>query len=301
MESVAAGVGYMCRWCKTGSETVANACPHCGAPVDVKLVTTASGWEKLPAIADMTRLQIGQSRVQIEGDFVPVADFTLAPGDGAYFSHDSILWTDGHVALDAVSMKGGLKRLRGGLPLVLAQATGPGRIALSHDRPGEIVAVPIHAGTSVDVHEHHFLAATSNIAYEVEQTNVWFTTRNGDERETHYPVGRYMDQFFSPDGHGLLLLHAGGNAFIRDLAPGQSVLIKPPSLLYKDPSVVMYLHLEHPAASSVWGSWSSSVANRYAWLRLSGPGRVCVQSQYEHFEDPGRALVSQSTYTSTQW
>ena len=49
----------------------------------------------------------------------------------------------------------------------------------------------------------------------------------------------------------------------------------------------MNLHLEYPGgmygAFHPWGRWSS----RYVWLRLTGPGRVAVQSHFEPFEDPG--------------
>ena len=53
-----------------------------------------SGWVEQPAIRDMARIQFGQSRVQIEGSHVPVADFALAGGDSIYFSHHTLLWTD---------------------------------------------------------------------------------------------------------------------------------------------------------------------------------------------------------------
>lgn len=287
---------YTCRWCRSASDGTASSCPSCGAPVRIAEVTT-SGWEKLPPIPDMARIQFGRSHVQVEGEYVPVADFTLADDDSIYFSHHTILWQDTSTRLDALSRKGMIKRMRAGMPSVLAQATGPGRIALSEDRPGELIGVPIKAGTGIHVREHHFLAATSAVEFEAMATNVWFVTGSGDERETHYPLGQYMDHFSSPTGHGLLLIQSGGNAFMRDLAPGETMLLKPPSLLAKDPSVEMVLHLEHPAAVG----WTSSRANRFVWLRVYGPGRVWVQSQYEHFEDPGTSLNSMSAHTNQQW
>ena len=36
----------------------------------------------MPAIADMTRIQAGQSIAQIEGSIAAVADWNLAAGDG---------------------------------------------------------------------------------------------------------------------------------------------------------------------------------------------------------------------------
>ena len=45
---------------------------------------------------------------------------------------------------------------------------------------------------------------------------------------------------------GLLLLHAGGNVFVRTLAAGETIMVKPPALLFKDPTVGMQLHVEYP-------------------------------------------------------
>ena len=91
----------------------------------------------------------------------------------------------------------------------------------------------------------------------------------GDETEWHYPMGQYLDRFTAGDRPGLVMLGAGGNAFIRDLAEGETILVKPPALLFKDPTVAMQLHVEYPhAGMKFWRTWG----NRYLWLRLWGPG-----------------------------
>ena len=56
--------------------------------------------------------------------------------------------------------------------------------------------------------------------YDWFNTNVWFQTRNGNDTETHYPVGAFMDAFPAPASPGLLLLHAAGNVFVRKLGTG---------------------------------------------------------------------------------
>ena len=73
---------FTCHWCRGSFDTGPAAgspttCPSCGAAIDVRTGTTDSGWQELPAIPDMARLQFGRSRVQIEGTYVPVADFHL--------------------------------------------------------------------------------------------------------------------------------------------------------------------------------------------------------------------------------
>ena len=290
---------YRCPWCAQPVDPTKPNCAACGAPIDVRAAVTDSGWTELPAIRDMAKLQFGQSFCQIEGKYVPVADFNLAPGDGVYFTHHLLLWKDDRSQITAMPLAKGWKRLFAGLPLIMTQATGPGRIAFSKDQPGELIALPLQANQVVDVREHVFMVATHSIAYDWFLTGIWFDTTNGKDTETHHPVGKFMDRFTTGAAPGLLLLHGAGNVFTRTLAPGQHILIKPTALLFKDPTVRMNLHFEHPGGT--WRSWRSW-GNRYTWLRLTGPGRVAVQSNYEPMEDPGNNLVrSEPMSTSRQW
>jgi uncharacterized protein (AIM24 family) len=257
-----------------------------------------SGWAQLPARKDMAKLQFGNSFCQVEGLYVPVADMNLAPEDGIYFTHHVLLWKDPQVSVTTMPLAGGWNRIFAGMPLVMTQARGPGHIAFSRDLPGELIALPLQPGQAVDVREHLFLVATERVQYEWFQTGIWFRTSSGDETETHYPVGAFMDRFTSPTAPGLLLLHAGGNVFVRHLAPGQTILIKATALIFKDPTVQMALHFERPATGfSGWGFWS----NRYVWLRLSGPGRVAVQSVFERMEGEGGNISSFSYATEQRW
>jgi uncharacterized protein (AIM24 family) len=113
-----------------------------------------------------------------------------------------------------------------------------------------------------------------------------------------------MDRFSSPASPGLLLLHAGGSLLVRQLAPGEAILVKPTALVFKDPSVQMQLHLEHPSAGLFdLSSWigRSSWTNRSIWLRLIGPGRVAIQSVFERLEKEGGNIVGHSYATMQHW
>jgi uncharacterized protein (AIM24 family) len=81
----------------------------------------------------------------------------------------------------------------------------------------------------------------------------------------------------------LLLLHAPGNAFIRDLKRGESLLVQPTALIYRDMSVRMHMHLEYPRNLG-FGFWRSNWDYRNILLRLTGPGRVAVNSIFERPE-----------------
>lgn len=270
--------------------------------MDVRAVRDTSGWYQLPAVRDMASIQFGQSRCQIEGTVVPVADVLLDGGESVFFSHHVLLWRDDGVSVQSMSMRQAWKRMLAGMPLVMCQATGRGHIAFSEDAAGEVIALPIHPGTGVQVREHTMLIASGVTAYDWEPSGIWFTTiqRKGNEteRETHYPLGQFLDRFSAAQAPGLVLLHAKGNSFVRSLAPGETIMIKPTALLYKDLSVSIHLHFEHPA--NTWRSWRSW-GDRYLWLRCQGPGRVAVESAFAPVEDPGYDLVASSPATRQQW
>jgi uncharacterized protein (AIM24 family) len=293
-----AAASSTCVWCGatvTGSDA---SCPRCGAALRVDRVVTESGWAELPGRKDMAKLHFGNSSCQIEGVYVPVADVNLAAGEGVYFTHHVLLWKDPQVNVTAMSLAGAWKRMFAGMPLIMTQAQGPGHIAFSKDDPGELIPVPLQPGQTLDVREHLFLAATSNVEYDWFQTGIWFTTQKGNETETHYPLGGFMDRFSAPRAPGLLLLHAAGNVFVRELGPGQTILVKPTALVFKDPAVQMHLHFERPGTMfQGWGSWG----NRYIWLRLVGPGRVAVQSVFDRIEGESSNLSSFSYATEQIW
>jgi uncharacterized protein (AIM24 family) len=289
---------YTCPYCRIPSEGADATCPHCGAPVDVRERVSKSGWAEQPPIRDMARIKFNRSTCQISGKYVPVAEMNLHQDDEVYFSHHVLLHTDTNVQLNMMKMQGGWNRMLAGMPLIMMTARGPGHIAISADHPGETLAVPLPANHAIDVVEHKFLVATSNVTYHWENSGVWFTTQNGDEQEWHYPLGQTMDRFTAQGTPGLLLLHAPGNTFIRDLQPGERILTQPGSLIWKDRSVRMFLHFEYPHGS-YWFS-SARWQAKSIWLTLQGPGRVAVQSVFEPPETVG-GVMSSSGSTTQYW
>ena len=289
---------YTCPYCRLVSEGGEPTCPHCGAPVDIRERVSDSGWAEQPPIRDMARIRFNRSTCQISGKFCPVAEMKLDAADSVYFGHHVLLHSDPQVKLDMMKMQGGWNRMLAGMPLYMMTAQGPGYLALSADAPGETIAIPLPANHAVDVVEHRFLVATGNVGYHWENSGVWFATQNGDEQEYHYPLGPTMDRFTAQGGNGLLLLHAPGNTFIRDLRQGERILVQPGGLIWKDRSVRMYLHFEYPRGS-YWFS-SARWQAKSIWLVLQGPGRIAVQSVYEPPE-MGGGIVNSSGATTQYW
>jgi uncharacterized protein (AIM24 family) len=323
---------YTCPYCRQPSSGAGASCPNCGAPVDVTLRVTDGGWTELPPIVDLARIQAGRSSVEISGRTVPIADWALDATESVFFPHHVLRWQDPTIELSPLPLARAWTRHRSGLPLVMLSARGPGHIAFSHDSPGEIVALPIQAGAGIDVGENRLLVATDGVAYDWQDSNVWYRAsgatsaadtgaglgllnmglqaagladgrgeRRDDRRqedEWHYPVGRYVDRFTAGDRPGLVMIGAGGAAFIRTLGEGETILVKPPALLFKDPTVTMQLHIEYPTAGAkLWRSWG----NRYLWLRLWGPGRVGIESCYTPATDPGTDFRDTSQATQHAW
>jgi uncharacterized protein (AIM24 family) len=253
---------------------------------------------KQPPIRDMARIRFNRSTCQISGAYVPVAEMKLHEEDWVYFAHHNLLHTDPQVRLDTLKMAGGWNRKLAGIPLFMMRAQGPGYIAFSADHPGETLAIPLQANQSVDVVEHRLLLATGNVGYQWLKSGVWFTTRNGDDTEWHYPLGQFIDRFTAQGFPGLLLLHGPGNTFVRDLAPGERICIQPGGLIWKDPSVLMFLHFEFPRGR-YWFS-SARWQAKSVWLTLQGPGRIAIQSVFRHVEMVG-SITKSSPATRHQW
>ena len=270
--------GYVCPYCRLNSDQSSPACPNCGAPVDVREARDDEGWVEQPPIRDMARIRFGRSQCQIAGTYVPVAEMSLAPGEQVYFSHHVLLWTEPSTQLAARPMAKGWDRRYAGMPLIMMEASGPGRIGFSDNDAGEIIAVPLEAGRSIDVVEHHFLVATTAVTYDWFNPGIWWDLGTGSDREYFHPLGRYMDRFTAQQQRGLLLLHARGNTFIRDLRQDEPIYVVPRALVYKDLSVHMNIHMERPASPRA--HWKL-----IPMVKLTGPGRVAIQSQYGFDEE----------------
>ena len=189
-----------------------------------------------PMIPSMTRLSCGTIRCQINGTYVPVAEFELAAGDWIYFSPKVLLWTDPATTLTIPQPSRG--RRTG-----MMEAHGPGHIGVAENRAGEVIALPLRRAQQACVHPGRFLCATGNVKYQWRPSGVSYITMAA-ERE--YPAGRYQLSLTAAGRQGLVLLHASGDAFLRDLADSESVLVSPASLLYWEDTVDLSLHLEFP-------------------------------------------------------
>src|SRR5258708_4922799 len=257
-----------CQWCQSMNPKGALSCSACGAPLDIRNLVSESGWREAPRIRDMTQIHFSSRTCQVEGEIVPAAEINLGPGDSIFFEHHVMLWKEPQVPVTLMSLAGGMKRAFAGMPFLISVATGPGRIAFSRDATGELVLLPLHPGMELDVREHAFLLSSHQINYSFVRvkglTNILFGGQ-----------GMYMDRFITTGAPGLLILHGYGNVFDRRLAAGESIMVEPGAFLYKDASVQMDVEFQR-LGSGIFGGTNISLA------RMTGPGRVGIQSMYVH-------------------
>jgi uncharacterized protein (AIM24 family) len=248
----------------------------------------------------MARLQLGRSRCQIVGGTVPAGEFSLAVGDSIFFPHHTLLWTDPATELSAMPLDD-WNRSISSLPIVMLQARGPGAIALSDNHAGEIVALPLQRGQQMWAHQNRFLCATGNVSYSWDLSAIWYELGRGGSSRMCYPMGESGDIFHADGGPGLVLLHSPGNTFIRDLDDGESIVIRPHSLLYRDLSVHAGLHLEYPRMDLAGGFAKQQLNYHHILARLTGPGRVAVQSVFQRPEDNGLPIGRHTEATTSDW
>jgi uncharacterized protein (AIM24 family) len=257
-----------CQWCQGMNEKTALTCRSCGAPLDIRNLVSESGWREAPRIKDMTEFHFSSSTCQVEGEIVPVAEIHLGAGDSVFFEHHIMLWKEDSVPLTVLQLPGGMTRAFAGMPFIISVATGPGRIAFSRDATGELVVLPLHPGMEMDAREHAFLLGSHQIDYSFVRVKGFANILFGGQ-------GMYMDRFVTRNTPGLLMLHGYGNVFERMLKAGESIMLEPGAFLYKDSSVQMQVEFQRLGSGFFGGS-------NMALARMTGPGRVGIQSMYVH-------------------
>ena len=200
----------------------------------------------------------------IEGELVPVLSIELGRAS-VYFEHHILLWKDASIQIGLKPLSGAFKRLLAGMPIIMTEVTGPGRIAFSRDGAGHVFPIHLQPGDSVNVREHQFLAATEPIEYSFEMVKGAANMFLGGS-------GFFIDTFTARAGSGVVWLHGYGNVFEINLAPGEQIDIEPGGWVYKDPSVQMQTQFQGLKAGFL------ASAGQLFWNRFTGPGRVGLQS-----------------------
>lgn len=222
-------------------------------------------------------IRLGDMTITVEGDLVPVASIDLGVDHSIYFEHHILLWKQPEVTIGFRGRKGMARRFFAGMPIFLSEAHGPGNIAVSRESVGQIVALPLGPGQSIDVREHQFLLATSTVEYgyvSVGGVATAIFTPTGSR------TGLFMDRFTGRGESGIVLLHGYGNVFEKLLAPDEVLDVEPGAWLWKDADVRMSVTgLVGSGHGGLVGALSNQMAGISVSLnRFTGPGRIGIQS-----------------------
>ncbi len=227
-------------------------------------------------------LRVGDIIITIDGDLVPVVDVMLGNQLPIYFEHHILLWKHPGVQLGFRSLKGATRRFFAGLQILITEAQGPGNISFSRDSVGQIVALRLQPGQTVEVREHQFLVATGNVDYN-------FTYVQNVANILFSRTGLFIDQFTARGSEGVVLLHGYGNVFEKMLSAGETLDVEPGAWLWKDPSV--QLQVTTVAGSQRGGGILGAIGGLMAGAsvvlnRFIGPGRIGIQSMTYHPPTP---------------
>jgi uncharacterized protein (AIM24 family) len=274
-----------CPHCASPIPAGAQYCQACGAAVGAPAGGATRPLTGAPPASNEPQLdpgnhgtiRVGDLTITIEGDLVPVANVELGAGHSVYFEHHILLWKQPEVSIGVRGRKGMARRFFAGMPIFLSEARGPGNIAVSRESVGQIVALPLGPGESVDVREHQFLLATETVEYGyVSVTGVATALFTRTDSRT----GLFLDRFTGMGESGLVLLHGYGNVFEKTLAPGEMLDVEPGAWLWKDSSVRMSVT---SIVGSGHGGLVGALGNLMAGIsvslnRFTGPGRIGIQS-----------------------
>jgi uncharacterized protein (AIM24 family) len=206
-------------------------------------------------------------RYTIQGPLVPVLEIEVGMQQ-VYFEHHVLLWKQPQIGVEIRPMKGAFKRMLAGLPVFMTQTTGAGRVAFSRDGAGEVFALHLDAGQSVDCREHQFLAATTSVDFTFQRVRGVANVLLGG-------TGFFIDTF-TASKPGILWLHGYGNVFELTLTDGEAIDVEPGGWIYKDRTVQMQT-MSQGLRTGLFGGGGGLF-----WNRFTGPGRLGLQSMYVH-------------------
>jgi uncharacterized protein (AIM24 family) len=206
----------------------------------------------------------------VQGELVPVLIVEVGRNP-VYFEHHILLWKDPQLEIAVKPLAGAFKRVIAGMPVVMVETHGFGRIGFSRDGAGHVFGIHFRHGESIDVREHQWLAATASLDYS-------FTRVRGMANMMFSGTGFWIDTFTCIAPEGILWMHGYGNVFEVTLGPGEQIDVEPGGWIYKDRSVQMDTVIQR-LSTGLFAGAGQLVVNRF-----TGPGRLGIQSMYMHLD-----------------
>lgn len=219
---------------------------------------------------------------KVLGEEMQYVEVELDPGESAVAEAGAMLYMTQNIEMNTIfgdgragqanqgildSLLGAGKRLIMGESLFMTiftnQGAGKGQIAFAAPYAGKIVPVNLaQLGGELICQKEAFLCAARGVALEIA-----FQKRFG--------VGLFGGEGFIMErllGTGWVFMHAGGNVFQMDLAPGQTLKVDTGCLVALMPGVNYDIEFVGGIKNALFGGEGLFLA------RLTGPGHVWLQS-----------------------
>jgi uncharacterized protein (TIGR00266 family) len=209
---------------------------------------------------------------RITGTTMPVLEFLLDHNDAIISEAGELSWMSPNVQMTTHTqfaggggLFGAIKRIAGGGSLFMTEYRamgGPGELAFATRVPGHIVPVEIAPGYEYFIHRHGFLCATDGIALSVGFQQSLGAGIFGGDGFLLQKVG----------GQGTAWLELSGELVVRDLRPGETLLVHPGHVGAFQASVSFQITMVRGIKNLIFGGDGLFLA------QLTGPGRIWLQT-----------------------
>lgn len=209
---------------------------------------------------------------RVTGTTMPVLEFLLDHNDAIISEAGELSWMSPNVQMTTHTQFAGgggffgaIKRIAGGGSLFMTEYRamgGQGELAFATRVPGHIVPVEVAPGYDYMIHRHGFLCATEGI-----QLSVGFQQSLG--------AGIFGGDGFllqKVSGQGTAWLELSGELVMRDLQPGQTLLVHPGHVGAFTGSVSFQITMVRGIKNLIFGGDGLFLA------QLTGPGRIWLQT-----------------------
>ena len=166
-------------------------------------------------------------QTRIQGTTMPVLDVQLDPNESVFSESGELSWMTSSIQMTTHTQMGGggglfgvLKRVAVGGSIFMTEYRAmqyPGEVSFATKVPGHIVPVQVAPGQEYLVHRHGFLCATPQVSISVGfQQSLGAGIFGGS--------GFLLQRVA---GHGMAWLELSGELIMKNLAPGETLLVHP--------------------------------------------------------------------------
>jgi uncharacterized protein (TIGR00266 family) len=211
-------------------------------------------------------------QARIQGTTMPVLTVQLDPNESVFSESGELSWMTGTIQMATHTQMGGggglfgvLKRVAGGGSIFMTEYRAfqyPGEVSFATKVPGHIVPIELGQGPEYMVHRHGFLCATPQVTIGVGFQQSLGAGIFGGDGFLLQKVG----------GQGTAWLELSGEMIVKNLAPGETLLVHPGHVGAFQTSVGFQITTVPGIRNMIFGGDGLFLAV------LTGPGAVWLQT-----------------------